>query len=150
MHDNTLKRGERIALLSLAGIAMLSVVFVFGVRAVGGGPSAPTLPALVTERSLLFLDGQDGDILVDDALTGHHVVTIGTSDAGFVRTALRAVAYNRRLSGAGAETPLTLGEAADGRLFLHDPVTEKLIKLDAFGDGNTAQFAALLKEGAVR
>ena len=63
------------------------------------------------------------------------------------RTALRAMAYTRRLQGAGSGSPILLQKGADGRLILHDPVTAKEIGLNAFGESNLEQFAVLFDTG---
>lgn len=137
-------RSERLPRRALLSIVVLSIVIVAVGRLTGVGLQEPENPMLVETRSLVFSDAQEGSIAVIDATTGQSVSLFSSGEGNFIRTALRALAYSRRLDGIGPEEPFTLGRAADGRLVLYDPATDKRISLDAFGDDNRDEFAALL------
>jgi len=143
-HDTTPGRSERLPRMALLSIVALSVVVVVFGRTTGIGLQEPSVPPLVETRSLIFNDADEGSIAVVDAETGKDVSLYGSGEGNFIRTALRALAYSRRLDGIGPEEPFVLGRADDGRLVLYDPATDKRIGLDAFGDDNRDEFAALL------
>ncbi|MEE4210950.1 MAG: photosynthetic complex assembly protein PuhC [Parvularcula sp.] len=109
-----------------------------------GGKTYETLPPLSEQRSLIFEDSVNGDIQVKDAASNLVIGQFGSGEGAFVRTAMRSLAYTRRLNGIGAEAPFVLGRTADGRTYLHDPSTGKSISLYAFGDANVDQFTHLL------
>ena len=127
--------------LALAGLTAL--VF-FVARQPGGAVASIPELEFAQSRLLVFADVAEGGIVVSDASTGVEVAQLGTGDGGFTRTALRALFYSRRLHEVGPLEPVLLARATDGRVILHDPSTDKTIALDAFGDPNAAQVAALL------
>ncbi len=100
-------------------------------------------------RTLTFHDRDDGGVDVLDWRDEQRVWTFAPGDGGFMRTAIRAHAHNRRMAGLGGEAPFHLKKMVDGRLVLEDPATGKRIGLDAFGEAHAAQFAQLLTAEAV-
>ena len=79
----------RWVLFCAGGILALSLISVGLVRLTGNGPdqlaAAPT-----AQRSLVFLDSQDGGVRVEDGATGQ-MLTVLHGEQGFVRGALRAL-----------------------------------------------------------
>jgi putative photosynthetic complex assembly protein len=114
------------------------------VRITGNGPDQRAA-AGVAERHLRFLDRPDGGIAVIDARSGLQVALI-EGEQGFVRGALRTLARERKVRGAGAEQPFQLIARKDGGLTLYDPVSRQHVDLTAFGPTNAGNFAQLLQE----
>jgi putative photosynthetic complex assembly protein len=138
--------GERWLFAGIGLLATLSVAAIGIGRFSDAGGAPEALPSMVQSKLLVFEDEIGGDIAIRDADSLELVGSYSTGEGGFARTALRSLAYSRRLAGKGAADPFLLGLAEDGRLLLHDPATLKTIGLDAFGDDNVAQFAFLLEE----
>ena len=61
-----------------------------------------------------------------------------------MRGALRGLARERRLDGAGAESPFRLAAWPGGRLTLEDTATGRVLDLHAYGQTNAEAFARLL------
>lgn len=101
------------------------------------------LPSLA-ERSVRFVDGPGGDILVTDTLTGQPLKPI-VGEAGFARSVLRSLAQARLRAGGGPQDPFVLQRGLDDRLHIHDPITQRSVDLSALGADNAAVFAAYLK-----
>lgn len=133
-------------LLSAIGVLLVvSVVATAVVRWSGVDIREPDARA-VASRELRFDDANDGSIVITDAASGQPVARL-SGEQGFVRGALRALARERRRSGADAGPPFQLLARADGRLTLVDPVTQQRIDLESFGPTNAAVFARLLGGG---
>jgi len=139
---------EKYPLMAVAALVLLSLGVVTFARltdvGVQGAPGSAT--EYVEVRRLFFEDTGNGDVVVVDADTGADVWTYGAAEGGFARTALRGMAYTRSLKGVGPEEPFLLKRDAKGSLVLEDPVTGRRIGLDAFGGGNSGQFAVILGE----
>lgn len=105
--------------------------------------------AVVSQRSLRFLDRPDGSIQVLDAATGVPLDNV-VGQAGFVRGTLRALARERRRVGLGAEPAFELVARADNRLTLLDPSTGQRVDLESFGPTNAAAFAQWLQRKDAR
>lgn len=144
MSHHSMPRGERIALTALFGLVVFSASVIFAGRLTGTGLQNAEVPPLVDQRTVYFLDADPGQVAMVDADTKETIAVFNSGEGGFARTALRALAYTRRLHDLGPEVPMIVGRASDGRLVIHDPATNKTISLDAFGDANAAQFAFLL------
>lgn len=106
-------------------------------------PMAPVIEVLST-RSLVFSDRQDGSIGVTDARTGVRLAPI-EGEAGFARGVLRSLAQARLRAGGGPSEPFVLTQHADGSLRLKDPWTQREIDLTTFGPSNVAVFQPLLE-----
>jgi putative photosynthetic complex assembly protein len=104
---------------------------------------APVIEVLST-RSLVFSDRQDGSIGVTDARTGVRLAPI-EGEAGFARGVLRSLAQARLRAGGGPTEPFVLTQHADGSLRLKDPWTQREIDLTTFGPSNVAVFQPLLE-----
>jgi len=132
----------RWVLFCAGGILALSLISVGLVRLTGNGPdqlaAAPT-----AQRSLVFLDSQDGGVRVEDGATGQ-MLTVLHGEQGFVRGALRALSRERYDRGIGSSQPFDLIARVDGRLTLLDPATGQTVDLESFGPTNAGQFGQFL------
>ena len=132
----------RWVLFCAGGILALSLISVGLVRLTGNGPdqlaAAPT-----AQRSLVFLDSQDGGVRVEDGATGQ-MLTVLHGEQGFVRGALRALSRERYARGIGSSQPFDLIARVDGRLTLLDPATGQTVDLESFGLTNAGQFGQFL------
>ncbi len=132
----------RWVLFCAGGILALSLISVGLVRLTGNGPdqlaAAPT-----AQRSLVFLDSQDGGVRVEDGATGQ-MLTVLHGEQGFVRGALRALSRERYARGIGSSQPFDLIARVDGRLTLLDPATGQTVDLESFGPTNAGQFGQFL------
>jgi putative photosynthetic complex assembly protein len=132
----------KLPLLLIAGVLLLTLFAVALVRVSGMNITVPDSPT-VQMRELRFEDKPDGNVAVIDARSNQLVETI-SGEAGFVRSALRGLARERKRVGFGPEKPFELIARSDGRLTLRDPVTDRRIDLESFGAQNAANFARLL------
>ncbi|MDZ7813546.1 MAG: photosynthetic complex assembly protein PuhC [Ideonella sp.] len=110
------------------------------------GLSAQQQPdaATVSLRLLHFEDQPDGGIAVLDAQSGALLTTVAPGTNGFLRSAMRGLARERKRQDQGPATPFELHARADGRLTLIDPGTQRRIDLESFGPSNMAVFAQLV------
>ena len=138
--EESMPRAPLIAIAVLIGFTLLLVttVRVLGLTA-GDEPAA----ALV-DRQLHFEDLGGGYIAIIDATSDSHLQSIGPGEQGFIRATVRGLAQQRLRQGSGPGEPFVLSGRADGRLFLEDPVTGRIIDLTAFGHTNASAFAELL------
>lgn len=154
-HENTVPKPALVAAGLLVGACMLMTAAVsFGFmdrQAVPTVARAEANVAPVTERSLQFLDQEDGTVLIADVSTGEtvQVIDMETQSGGFVRGVLRGLARERRLNGIGSEPPFNLTLWEDGGISLTDSATGRIIELGAFGPDNRAVFAAMLPGGDI-
>jgi putative photosynthetic complex assembly protein len=126
----------------------LSLALATFVRLSGADISSmpPARPLLV--RSLQFIDGSDGSVLVYDARSHQQIQSLPPGTNGFVRATMRNFARERRSNSVGADIPFTLIASRDGRLVLDDPATGRQIDLEAFGQTNAGVFAGFLTTAA--
>ena len=92
-----------------------------------------------------FVDGDDGSVAILDASDGALIYTVAPGTNGFVRSALRGFAHERRRDGIGPAQPFTLTRWTDGTLSLQDEATGRRIDLDAFGPTQAESFARLFQ-----
>jgi putative photosynthetic complex assembly protein len=132
--------------LRLGAFALVagSVVFAMLARQTDIGATRAIAPVVVQSVDLTFADRSDGAIVVRNG-AGQDERVLPAGQDGFVRTALRSLAYERRTLGVSAAPQFRLGRSADGRLYLQDPATGRILHLDAFGQGNALSFAQFLE-----
>ncbi|ALV05500.1 photosynthetic complex assembly protein PuhC [Roseateles depolymerans] len=138
---------SKLPTLPLAALAALVLTSVLGVAVVRlAGVSPQQLPDAPTRqvRLLHFEDGADGSIAIRDARSGDLLDTVAPGTNGFLRSAVRGLARERKRQGLGPELPFELLGRADGRLTLVDPGTHRRIDLESFGATNAAVFVRLL------
>ena len=135
------------ALLMGCGLLIAFAVLATGfVTLTGIGSSRDLGGRASTSVTLTFADRDDGAVIAAYAGTGEVAQIWEPGTGGFVRTALRALAYDRREVGVGATLPFILSRTDGGRLLLEDPSTGKRLALEAFGRANMGEFEALLPE----
>jgi len=106
----------------------------------------PPIGALVQDRTLLFSDGADGEVVISDAASSVIVRTLTAGEGSFIRGVVRSLVRTRHQQGLFAQTGFHLNLYEDGRLQLIDPLTGQVIDLVAFGPTNMAEFAGLLDQ----
>ena len=119
----------------LAGVASRSDV----------GAARLSEPAVSYSVDLRFDDAPDGGIRVTALSGAPRSVVLAPGQDGFVRVALRSLARERRIIGQGPEQPFRLGRQDDGRIWLRDLATGRLLYLDAYGHTNAQAFARLIQ-----
>jgi putative photosynthetic complex assembly protein len=139
------------ALLMAVGALMLFTLIGVGITRLAGLERQSNWRALSVEsRALTFADAADGGILAHDASSGGLVREWQPETGGFVRTAMRSLALERRQAGIGAGPAFVLHRTGNGKLILEDPATGKWVSLDAFGASNAREFASLLARPETR
>ncbi|MEL7480499.1 MAG: photosynthetic complex assembly protein PuhC [Pseudomonadota bacterium] len=132
-------------LIAVGCVLALSVAIAALASSTGAGVLKPRVEDVAASASLVFVDEPDGAVSVHAADTGETVHVFSADSGGFVRTAMRAIAFERRRRGIGSAPPVTLARTTDGRLILSDPSTSKSVALNAFSDASAASFAVLLQ-----
>lgn len=142
----------RAAIVAVGALLAVTVAGTAAVRMsrLATPAAAPVFPPVATEASLRFADRADGAVTVSDARTGATVSTLAPDSNGFVRGVMRGLARDRLSRGLDAGPPFRLGRDAQGRMWLQDTATGRLVDLQAFGVDNRAAFAAFLPAGSPR
>jgi hypothetical protein len=91
------KAGLAISFVLIALIGSIAYL-----KASGSSAEVVPLSQVVEQRSLRFLDAEEGNVAVIDYQSGKQIATI-TGQAGFVRGALRALVRERKLAGEGSD-----------------------------------------------
>lgn len=134
----------RALLLAVGALVLFTLIGVGATRLAGLGHMSDWRALSVKSLPLTFEDGADGGILVRDPASGALVREWAPETGGFVRTAMRSLALERRQMGIGSGPAFMLHQTEHGKLILEDPETGKWVSLDAFGSDNAAEFAKLL------
>jgi len=139
-----------LPMAAIAALVLVTLVGVAGVR-LAGVSTAQVDPSPVTRVRLLhFEDRADGGIDIVDAASNLKIDSVAPGTNGFLRSAMRGMARDRKRQGVGAETPFVLAAHADGRLTLDDPRTGRTIDLKSFGPSNAGVFIRLLPPSGSR
>lgn len=141
-HENLVPKPMLIGI----GVLIVTVVLFTAVSRLTGFATA-TVAEFEAEQTLMlnFTDEEDGAIGVFLAETGERLHTYPPETGGFVRTAMRALALDRRKLGVGQVPPVELVRTTENTFVLRDPATGKRVTLDAFGDDNEGQFTLLFE-----
>jgi putative photosynthetic complex assembly protein len=134
----------RSLLFAVAALLSATVIMAVIARRTDVGATRLAEPVGGYAFDLRFEDAGSGDIVVTDIGGRLPPRRIAPGQDGFVRVALRSLAHDRRLAGAGPERPFQVGRGGDGRLWLRDPATGRLLYLDAYGHTNAQSFARLI------
>ncbi|MDZ7812801.1 MAG: photosynthetic complex assembly protein PuhC [Ideonella sp.] len=135
----------KVPLAAMATLILMTLLAVAGVRVSGlSAQQQPDAPSL-SVRQLHFEDQADGGIAMRDAQSGALLGTVAPGTNGFLRSAMRGLARERKRQSQGSEMPFELHARADGRLTLIDPGTQRRIDLESFGPSNMAVFAQLVR-----
>jgi putative photosynthetic complex assembly protein len=128
----------------LGGLILLSLVLAATARLTGVGATRIAEPVGGIHVDLRFEDLPGGGIRVVDVAAVLPPQVIPPASDGFVRVALRSLARERPAVGASADTPFRLGRLDNGRLWLRDLATGRLLYLDAYGADNAKSFGKLI------
>jgi putative photosynthetic complex assembly protein len=140
-HDLHPPRG---LLMAVGALVLFTVLGVGATQVLGGGHVTDWRAISAESRALTFEDGADGGIIVRDPATGAHVQSWEPETGGFVRTAMRSLALERRQMAIGAGPAFVLHRTGNGKLIMEDPQTGEWVSLDAFGSDNAAEFRKLM------
>jgi len=133
-------RGVLIGAAALVAFTMATTWF--GRNADIGAVHMPDVQAY-SVLQLRFVDGEDGRVVVRDAVDGADIITLAPGADAFIRATVRGLASERRREGFGEAPPFLLTRWSDGTLSIEDPTTKRRINLDAFGPTNAGAFARL-------
>lgn len=131
-------------LAGIFGLVLAVLALVAVARTTNVGASRLAEPVGGTTIDLRFEDGPGGSIRVIDVAGRLPDQVLVPGQEGFVRVALRSLARERLAAGLGREIPFRLGRLDDGRLWLRDLATDRLLYLDAYGHENARSFARLI------
>jgi putative photosynthetic complex assembly protein len=134
----------RALLIAVGALVLFTLLAVGATRLAGLGHTTDWRVLSVQSLPLAFEDGADGSILVRDPASGALVREWAPETGGFVRTAMRSLALERRQMGIGSGPAFVLHRTQNGKLIIEDPETGKWVSLNAFGSDNAAEFAKLL------
>jgi putative photosynthetic complex assembly protein len=135
-------------LLGAAAMIVGVTLFVAMSQITGMGKAELAAEAAVETIYVRFNDEPDGGVGAYHSETRVQLIKYGPGEGGFVRTALRSLAFDRHKAGIGSEPPFELMRSAKNNVVLHDPMTGKSITLDAFGDTNQQDFVQLFAASA--
>ena len=141
-HDLHPPRG---LLMAIGALILFTVIAVGATRIMGGGHVTDWRAISIESRALVFEDGADGSIIVRDPVTRDLVRNWAPETGGFVRTAMRSLALQRRQMGIGSGPAFVLHRTQNDKLIIEDPETGEWVSLDAFGGDNVAEFRKLLE-----
>jgi putative photosynthetic complex assembly protein len=141
--DQPLPRGILLAGAALAAVTLLAVATV---QVTGKGRYVSAVAPVAETRELQFRDRAEGGVAVIDARTQQPVRMLLPGEDGFIRASVRTMAQERMRRGMSADTPFLLKRHVDGNLSFEDPLTRRVLSLEAFGATNRAAFARLLDE----
>ncbi|MEQ9505126.1 MAG: photosynthetic complex assembly protein PuhC [Hyphomonas sp.] len=134
----------RHLLMAIGALLLLTLVGVGATQLSGAGHVTNWRALSVESLPLVFEDGADGSIVVTDPATGALLRTWEPETGGFVRTAMRSLALQRRQMGIGSGPAFVLHRTENDKLIMEDPETGEWVSLDAFGGDNVAEFRKLL------
>ena len=139
-------RGPLIACGAVVCLALLSAIFT---SVTGIGQHTVVLPTAIEQRDLIFADRADGAIVITEpGAAGEPVRVVQPGTDGFIRVAVRGLAFERERHGIGGAAPFRLMRTADDRMWLIDPETNGKVEVSAFGPGNRNVFAQLFASHA--
>jgi len=140
-HDGSVPRRMVVGAMALMA---LSIALAGLGRGGWLGAAAPDTATIVAARAVLFVDRDDGAVLVLDAARAEPIGVLAPGTNGFVRGALRGLVRERKRRLIGAEAPFLLVRRSDGRLMLEDRATGAIVDLGAFGPSNIEPFIRLM------
>jgi len=138
----------RTLLIGVGALLALVIVLVGVARVTGYKLGVPPAEAVaVDSRDVIFIDQEDGGVLVLEAGSRARIDVLSPGTYGFVRGAMRALAREHRGLERGADAPFRLTAWNDGRVTLDDLTTQARIELKAYGPTNAEAFSRLLTVG---
>jgi putative photosynthetic complex assembly protein len=139
--DQPLPRG---ILYSGAALAIFTFLAVAVVQLTGEGKYVSPVAPVTETRQLHFVDRPEGGVAVVDAQSGSTVEILLPGHDGFIRATVRTMAQERMRRGLARTIPFELKRHVDGRITFEDPLTARVVSLEAFGATNRAAFERLL------
>ncbi len=146
-HD---KHPPKVFLMVICGLVAFTLISVAAVQLTGSGHVSDWQSRSTEVLELRFEDAADGSVLALDAATGETIREWPPATGGFVRTAMRALALDRKQAGVGEMPAFRLHRISGGRFIMEDPATGKWVGLDAFGRDNVGEFAQLFDDKAAQ
>ncbi|MEO0816630.1 MAG: photosynthetic complex assembly protein PuhC [Pseudomonadota bacterium] len=146
-HDHHGKIVPEPMLYAMGALVFCVLAFVTFAKVTGIGVAKQTEFTSAETLSLTFADESDGAVGVYDAETGAQIHLYPAGEGGFVRTAMRALTFDRDKYGIGQTPPFTLTRTTEGILLLEDPSTGRRVALEAFSKGSAANFDQLFEAG---
>lgn len=134
-------------LIAAAALVLVSMVLALFARLTDIGAVRAAQPPVRQSIELRFEDRAGGALAVVDAQSDRLLKIIEPGKDGFVRVAIRGLAFDRKARGAAMEPHFQLGRADDGSYWLRDQATGRALRLEAFGHSNAAAFAQFLPPG---
>ncbi|QDL96452.1 phosphonate-binding protein [Rhodopseudomonas palustris] len=134
-------------LIAAAAVVLFTIAAAATTSLTGIGHSKMTPPAMVESLDLNFEDSPDGAVLVYRSADRQLVASLQPGQSGFVRVVMHGMARERQKSGIGSTPSFQLARYVNGQYTLTDPVTKKVIDLNAFGADNLRAFAQLMPAG---
>lgn len=125
------------------GLLVAAAILIAAVGKPEGAKPAFAVAQPEASLGLLFTDAPDGTVTVNDATSGKALRRLPPGEGGFLRTTVRNLAMARKRAGNASEAGFTLARLPGGSLVLRDPVLDRAVLLDAFGQTNKNEFAAL-------
>jgi putative photosynthetic complex assembly protein len=142
--DALIPRGFLVAAAALIGVSMAMALLA---RVTDIGAVRVSAPTVSHSIELRFEDRAGGTLAVVDAKSGRLLKLIEPGRDGFVRVAIRALAFDRKARGAPMSPDFELGRASDGSYWLRDSATGRVLQLEAFGHASVLAFAQFLPAG---
>ncbi|MEM9277455.1 MAG: photosynthetic complex assembly protein PuhC [Pseudomonadota bacterium] len=132
-------------LFGALALVVFSLLLVFGSVISGVEPVGFNNSPTVTERSLLFRDGNNGEVLVFDADSFQALATFEKGEGAFVRISMRGMARQRINRELDLLSPFQLMKTENGNLYILDPLSDHKIRINAFGPVATKSFSQFLE-----
>ncbi|MEM9330374.1 MAG: photosynthetic complex assembly protein PuhC [Pseudomonadota bacterium] len=131
-------------LLGAFGVVVFAVLLVIGSVVSGVEPVGFASSPVVTERSLLFRDGKNGEVMVFDAISRQPLAKFEKGEGAFVRISMRGMARQRISRELDLMSPYRLIKTENGNLYIQDPQSKQKIRINAFGPVATKSFNQFL------
>ena len=132
-------------ILGAWSVAVLALLLVTGSILGGVEPVGMAESPTVTERSLLFRDGRNGEVLVFGAESRRPLAIFEKGEGAFIRISMRGMARQRVIRELDVMSPYTLIKTRDGNLYISDPQSDQRIRVSAFGPIATNSFKQFLE-----
>lgn len=140
--NNEISGVHKWPLLGALGLVLLTLMLVIG--SVLTKKEAASNTQTLSERSLYFLDGHEGRVVVYDAKTKKKIASFSKGEGAFIRISMRSMMRQRTLKKIDHTLPFKLIKTGDGNLSITDPQSGDRIRINAFGRVAVESFAQFL------
>lgn len=134
----------RLPLYSALALIAFAIAATWYGKTTETGTLRNPVTAPVAIREIVFEERAAGVLAVLDAPSRETLEVIAPEADGFIRGSLRAMTFERKKRGVGADEPYRIIQWDTGRVTVSDPRTGLRIHLDAFGPTNSAAYARFL------